>query len=59
MTSIRQILESVGYRVLSLTKIQDGYYVRSTTGSFKLTKSYQPDGLSEEDTKRILAVLPR
>lgn len=59
MTDIRQILESVGYRVLSLTKIQGGYYVRSTTGSFKLTKEYQPEGFTKDETKRILSALPR
>ena len=59
MNDLRQVLEAAGYHVISLTRIKDGYYVRSTTGSFKLTRAYQPDGLSDEETKRILAFLPR
>lgn len=46
ITLLKTALENEGYVIRSISKVKDGVYVRTDTGSFKLTKDYQPENLT-------------
>lgn len=46
LLTLKDAIEEKGYKVYSISKVKGGVYIRTDTGSFKLTKDYQPEALT-------------